>query len=229
MSGFMATVLAVENEAAIRQLLTISLASASFDVNAVASAEEALIEINRCIPQVMVIDWSLPGLSGAQLTRLIRDDYRTAELPLIMLAALDEESKCIADIGAGADDYLIKPFRPSELVSRIRTLLKSSAPQLDGGVVEIAGVSLDPSEVTVSIDGSECRLNPPEFKLLRLLMSQPRRVFSRNQIVNLIWGEQRNVAERTVDVSVRRLRTAIGARGHDLIESVRGVGYRFSS
>jgi len=225
----MARVLAVENEAAIRQLLTISLASASFDINAVATAEEALSEINRIIPQVMVIDWSLPGLSGAQLTRLIRDDHRTAELPLIMLASLADESQCVADIGIGADDYLIKPFRPSELVSRIRMLLKSSAPQLEGGVVEIAGVSLDPSEVTVSIDGSECKLNPPEFKLLRLLMSQPRRVFSRNQIVNLIWGGQRNIAERTVDVSVRRLRTAIGPRGHDLIESVRGVGYRFSS
>jgi two-component system phosphate regulon response regulator PhoB len=228
MSGVMTRVLAVENEAPIRQLLKVTLASASFDVRAVASAEEALNAINVDIPHVMLIDWMLPGVSGPQLIRLLRDDVRTATLPLIMLTTRDEEADCIADLGTGPDDYITKPFKPSELVSRIRTLLKYRTPQHGGGVIEAAGVVLDPADVTVSVDGAELQLNPPEFKLLRLLMSQPRRVFTRNQIVNLIWGDSRSIEERTVDVSVRRLRVAMGCRGAELIEAVRGVGYRFS-
>ena len=228
MSGVMTRVLAVENEAPIRQLLKVTLASASFDVKTVASAEEALNAINMDMPQVMLIDWLLPGMSGSQLTRLLRDDDRTAALPLIMLTTRDDETECVADLGSGADDYITKPFKPSELVSRIRELLKQSAPQHGGGIIKAAGVVLDPAEVTVNVDGAECHLNPPEFKLLRLLLSQPRRVFTRNQIINLIWGEERYIEERTVDVSVRRLRVAIGRRGAELIESVRGVGYRFS-
>ncbi|MFA6311158.1 MAG: winged helix-turn-helix domain-containing protein [Sterolibacterium sp.] len=224
----MTRVLAVENEAPIRQLLKVTLASASFDVRAVASAEEALNAINVDIPHVMLIDWMLPGVSGPQLIRLLRDDVRTATLPLIMLTTRDEEADCIADLGTGPDDYITKPFKPSELVSRIRTLLKYRTPQHGGGVIEAAGVVLDPADVTVSVDGAELQLNPPEFKLLRLLMSQPRRVFTRNQIVNLIWGDSRSIEERTVDVSVRRLRVAMGCRGAELIEAVRGVGYRFS-
>ena len=228
MSGVMTQVLAVESEAPTRQLLKVALASASFDVKAVATAEEALNAINVDLPQVMLIDWMLPGISGSQLTRLLRDDNRTAALPMIMLTARDDEADCIADIGAAADDYITKPFTPSELVSRIRTLLRHRVPQHGGGVIEAAGVMLDPAQVTVAVDGAECRLNPPEFKLLRLLMSQPRRVFTRNQIINLIWGDDRFIEERTVDVMVRRLRLGIGIRGADLIESVRGVGYRFS-
>lgn len=228
MTSVMTRVLAVESDAPIRQLLKVTLASASFDVQTVASAEEALNAINVAMPQVMLIDWMLPGLSGPQLTRLLRDDDRTATLPVIMLTTRDEEADCIADLGTGPDDYITKPFKPSELVARIRALLKYSTPQHGGEVIEAAGVVLDPAEVTVSVDGAELQLNPPEFKLLRLLMSQPRRVFTRNQIVNLIWSDNRSIEERTVDVSVRRLRVAMGCRGAELIESVRGVGYRFS-
>jgi len=228
MSGVMARVLAVEYDAPIRQLLKVTLASASFDVKAVASAEEALNAINVDMPQLMLIDWLLPGISGSQLTRLLRDDERTAALPLIMLTTPDDEPKCVADLGGGADDYITTPFMPSELVSRIRKLLRNRAPQHEGGILRASGVVLDPANVTVSVDGTECRMNPPEFKLLRLLLSQPRRVFTRNQIINLIWGDDRFIDERTVDVSVRRLRVAIGCRGAELVESVRGVGYRFS-
>ena len=228
MSGVMTRVLVVQNEASIRRLLKVALASASFDVDAVASAEEALNAINVDMPQLMLIDRLLPGISGSQLTYLLRDDHRTATLPLIMLTTRDDETESVADMGSAADDYISKPFKPSELVSRIRKLLKHRAPQHGGGIIEAAGVVLDPANVAVTVDGTACHLNPPEFKLLRLFLSEPRRVFSRNQITNLIWGDDRSIEERTVDVAVRRLRVAIGPRGSELIESVRGVGYRYS-
>lgn len=224
----MTQVLAVENEAAVRQLLTITLANASFDVRTAASAEEALALIDRDLPQVMVIDHQLPGISGPQLMGLLRSDRRTSKIPLIMLAASENESVRSADVGSYADDYIAKPFSPPALVSRIRSVLQRSNPQHGGAVLSAAGVVLDPYAVSVTVDDIECRLNPPEFKILRLLMSQPHRVFTRNQIVNLVWGEHHPIENRTVDVSVRRLRNALGSRGHELIESVRRVGYRFA-
>ncbi len=228
MSGIMTRVLAVEDEAAIQELLKITLATAGFDVEVAGSAEEALRSIKLALPDVVLIDWMLPGMSGLQLARQLRADQRTAELPLIMLTARGGEADRVAGLETGADDYVTKPFSPRELVARIRAVLRRRAPQHAGDVVALSGIRLDPATVSVTVDGAECPLRPTEFKLLRLLLSQPGRVFNRGQLLDLVWGDHRYVEERTVDVSIRRLRVALGIRGDDLIETVRGAGYRFS-
>jgi len=228
MSGIMTRVLAVEDEAAIQELLKITLATAGFDVEVAGSAEEALRSIKLALPEVVLIDWMLPGMSGLQLARQLRADQRTAALPLIMLTARGGEADRVAGLETGADDYVTKPFSPRELVARIRALLRRRAPQHGGDIVAVSGVRLDPAVISVTVDGAECPLRPTEFKLLRLLLSQPGRVFNRGQLLDLVWGDHRFVEERTVDVSIRRLRVALGIRGDDLIETVRGAGYRFS-
>lgn len=228
MSGIMTRVLAVEDETSIQELLKITLATAGFDIEVAGSAEEALWSINHELPEVVLIDWMLPGISGLQLARQLRADARTATLPLIMLTARGDEKDRVAGLESGADDYITKPFSPRELVARIRALLRRRAPQHGGDVIAVSGIRLDPVAISVTVDGAECPLRPTEFKLLRLLLSQPGRVFNRGQLLDLVWGDHRFVEERTVDVSIRRLRVAIGDRGDDLIETVRGVGYRFS-
>ena len=227
MSGIMTRVLVVEDEAAIQELLTVALANAGFDVEVAGSAEEALRSLNQALPEAVLIDWMLPGISGLQLARQLRGGQRTAELPLIMLTARGDEGDRVAGLDTGADDYVTKPFSPRELVARIRAVLRRRMPQHAGNVIELSGVRLDPSALSVTVDGAECQLNPTEYKLLRLLLSQPGRVFNRGQLLDLVWGDHRYVEERTVDVSIRRLRVAMGPRGGDLIETVRGVGYRF--
>ncbi|MCX7147986.1 MAG: response regulator [Rhodocyclales bacterium] len=224
----MTRILAVEDEASIQELLKITLATAGFDVEIAGSAEDALRSINLVLPEVVLIDWMLPGMSGLQLARQLRADQRTASLPLIMLTARGGEADRVAGLETGADDYVTKPFSPRELIARIRALLRRRTPQHGGDVVALSGVCLDPAVVSVTVDGAECSLRPTEFKLLRLLLSQPGRVFNRGQLLDLVWGDHRFVEERTVDVSIRRLRVALGIRGDDLIETVRGVGYRFS-
>lgn len=228
MSGVMPHVLAVEDETAIGELLSISLTAAGFAVEVATTAEDALKSINAVLPEVVLIDWMLPGMSGLQLARRLRGDQRTACLPLIMLTARGGESDRVAGLESGADDYIAKPFSPRELVARIRAVLRRRSPQHAGDAIEVAGVRLDPTLVKVSINGIDCPLKPAEFKLLRLLMSQPDRVFSRSQLLDLVWGDHREVEERTVDVSVRRLRIALGELGEELVETVRGVGYRFT-
>jgi len=228
MSGIMTRVLAVEDETSIQELLKITLATAGFDIEVAGSAEEALRSINCQLPEAVLIDWMLPGMSGLQLARQLRADPRTAALPLIMLTARGDEKDRVAGLETGADDYVTKPFSPRELVARIRAVLRRRTPQHGGDVLAASGVRLDPAGVSVTVDGAECPLRPAEFKLLRLLLSQPGRVFDRGQLLDLVWGDHRFVEERTVDVSIRRLRVAIGNRGDDLIETVRGVGYRFS-
>jgi two-component system phosphate regulon response regulator PhoB len=228
MSGIRTRALAVEREASIRQLLSSTLAGASFDVETVASVEEAWQVIRRKLPEVMLIDWLLPGNSALHLAQHLKVSPRTAAIPLIMLASNDRQVSSIAKNVPDPFDIITKPFKPSELVARTRKLLKRTAPHHYGRIIEVNGVSLDSSEVTVKVDGVDCRLRPNEFRLLRLLLGQPRQVFSRNQIINLIWSDHSCVKERTVDVSIRRLRVALGSRGQELIESVHGVGYRFA-
>lgn len=228
MSGIMARVLVVEDEPAIQELLTIALTTAGFAVEVTDSAEDALQSINKALPEAVLIDWMLPGMSGLQFARQLRAHPRTAELPLIMLTARGGESDRIAGLETGADDYVTKPFSPRELVARVRAVLRRRMPQHAGDRVEVSGVRLDPATLSVTIDGDECAIHPTEFKLLKLLLSQPGRVFSRSQLLDLVWGDHRDVEERTVDVAIRRLRVALGPRGDELIETVRGVGYRFA-
>jgi len=228
MSGIMTHVLVVEDETSIHELLKITLATAGFDVEVAGSAEQALRSIKLVLPEVVLIDWMLPGMSGLQLARQLRGDQRTTALPLIMLTARGGEADRVAGLETGADDYVTKPFSPRELVARIRAVLRRRAPQHAGDIVALSGIRLDPSTVSVTVDGAGCPLRPTEFKLLRLLLSQPGRVFNRSQLLDLVWGDHSYVEERTVDVSIRRLRVALGIRGDDLIETVRGAGYRFS-
>jgi two-component system phosphate regulon response regulator PhoB len=227
MSGIMTRVLVVEDESGIQELLKVALVTAGFEVEIAGSAEAALQSISKALPEVVLIDWMLPGISGLQLARQLRDDQRTIELPLIMLTARGNEADRVAGLETGADDYITKPFSPRELVARVRAVLRRRMPQHAGDVTAVSGVCLDPATLSVTIDGDECQVNPTEFKLLRLLLSQPGRVFNRSQLLDLVWGDHRYVEERTVDVSIRRLRVAIGPRGDELIETVRGVGYRF--
>jgi two-component system phosphate regulon response regulator PhoB len=231
MSGVIPRILVVEDEPAIQELLRLTLAPAGFEVEVAGSAESAIDALQRTLPEVMLIDWMLPGMSGLQLARQLRSGVRTRVLPLIMLTARGDESDRVAGLETGADDYIAKPFSPRELVARVRAVLRRRAPQHSGEVIEMGTVRLDPGAVSVTVDGEPCPLGPTEFKLLRLLMSHPGRVFNRGQLLDLVWGDHRFVEERTVDVSIRRLRAALdtaGSNGETLIETVRGVGYRCS-
>jgi two-component system phosphate regulon response regulator PhoB len=226
MSGVIPRILVVEDEPAIQELLRITLAPAGFEVEIAGSAEDGLEAVRRELPEAALIDWMLPGVSGLQMARLLRGDQRTRMLPIIMLTARGDEGDRVSGLETGADDYITKPFSPRELVARLRAVLRRRAPQHSGDVIEIDGIRLDPAAVAVTVDGDSCALGPTEFKLLRLLMSHPARVFNRGQLLDLVWGDHRFVEERTVDVSIRRLRAAIGSKGETLIETVRGVGYR---
>lgn len=221
-------VLVVEDEAAIGEMLGVVLAPAGFSVEVVTTAEKAVESINAKLPEVVLIDWMLPGMSGVQLAKRLRQEKRTAGLPLIMLTARGAESDRVTGLESGVDDYIAKPFSPRELIARIRALLRRRMPEHAGNVLNFAGVKLDPAAVSVTIDGRACELKAMEFKLIKMLMSQPGRVFSRGQLLDLVWGDHKDVEERTVDVSIRRLRAALGPRGESLIETVRGMGYRFT-
>jgi two-component system phosphate regulon response regulator PhoB len=226
MSGVIPRILVVEDEPAIQELLRLTLAPAGYEVEVAGSAEDGLSAVRRELPEAALIDWMLPGMSGLQMARQLRGDQRTRMLPIIMLTARGDESDRVSGLETGADDYITKPFSPRELVARLRAVLRRRAPQHSGDVIEIDGIRLDPAAVAVTVDGDACALGPTEFKLLRLLMSHPARVFNRGQLLDLVWGDHRFVEERTVDVSIRRLRAAIGVKGEALIETVRGVGYR---
>ncbi|CAK0743757.1 DNA-binding transcriptional dual regulator PhoB [Gammaproteobacteria bacterium] len=232
MAGVTPRLLVVEDEPAIRELLRTTLTPAGFEVEVAESAEAALTCLCEFLPEAILIDWMLPGISGFQLLRRLRTEARTRNLPLILLTARGSESDRVTGLESGADDYITKPFSPRELVARLRAVLRRRAPQHAGDFLELGGVRLDPSAVLVSVKDQHCPLGPTEFKLLRVLMAHPGRVFSRCQLLDLAWGEERCVEERTVDVSIRRLRIALtdaGGAGEALIETVRGVGYRFTT
>jgi len=190
------------------------------------SAEEAEAAIRAALPDVVVLDWMLPGESGISLARRLRTDARTRELPILMLTARAMEQDKVSGLEAGADDYLTKPFSPKELAARIKAILRRRAPQLSGDVVEVEGLRLDPATHRVSAGEQRLALSPAEFRLLHFLMTHPGRVYSRAQLLDQVWGDHVYVEERTVDVHIRRLRKALEPTGHDrLIDTVRGAGY----
>lgn len=224
-----ALVLVIEDDDAIRELLRYTLVQAGFEVKLTASAEEGAAAIRGVLPDVLLVDLMLPGMSGITFARQIRQDARTRELPLIMVTARAEEVDRVAGLEIGADDYVTKPFSAKELVARIRAVLRRRAPQHGGQVIDYGPLHLDPSAHQVSWQGQSLDLGPTEFKLLHYLLSQPGRVFSRQQLLNGVWGDHRFIEERTVDVYVRRLRAALGQGAEDLVETVRGVGYRLGA
>ena len=221
-----ANILVVEDEPQIQELLAVNLEHAGHRVRRAASAEEAEAAIRAALPDVLVLDWMLPGESGLSLARRLRSDTRTKDLPILMLTARAMENDKISGLEAGADDYLTKPFSPRELNARIKAVLRRRAPQLSGDAVEIEGLRLDPATHRVSAGAERISLSPSEFKLLHFLLTHPGRVYSRAQLLDQVWGDHVYIEERTVDVHIRRLRKALEASGHDrLIDTVRGAGY----
>jgi two-component system phosphate regulon response regulator PhoB len=224
-----ATVLLVEDDAAIVELVRYTVERAGFAFVQADSAEQALARLNESLIDVALIDWMLPGMSGLALAQRLRRESRTRGIAIIMLTARAEESDRVAGLDSGADDYLVKPFSPRELVSRIRAVLRRRAPEHGQETLAVGPLQLNPQTHTVTLADHRLSLAPTEFKLLRVLMAQPGRVFTRTQLLDKVWGDAAFIEERTVDVHVRRLRVALGEQGEALLETVRGVGYRVAT
>ena len=233
----MSSVLVVEDESAIAELISINLRHAGYEVTIATSADQAQSLVDRVLPDLVLLDWMLPGQSGLQLAKRWRTDARTRELPVIMLTARNEEADKISGLDAGADDYLTKPFSTKELLARMRAVLRRKAPEALDSAVELAGLRLDPATRRVTrrmaVDGGEelreVKVGPTEFRLLHFLMTHPERVHSRAQLLDRVWGDHVFIEERTVDVHVKRLREALApVQCSGLIETVRGAGYRMT-
>ncbi len=221
-----ASVLVVEDEPQIQELVAINLEHAGYRVVRASSAEQADAAIRDELPDVVVLDWMLPGESGLAFARRLRAAERTRELPILMLTARAMEQDKLSGLEAGADDYLTKPFSPRELAARIKAVLRRRAPQLSGDRIELDGLRLDPASHRVTAGDRQLALSPAEFRLLHFLMTHPDRVYSRSQLLDLVWGDHVYIEERTVDVHIRRLRKALEPSAHDrLISTVRGAGY----
>jgi two-component system phosphate regulon response regulator PhoB len=229
----MSRILIVEDEAAIAELVAINLRHAGYEVTVVGDADSAIQSVDRMLPDLVLLDWMLPGQSGLALAKAWRAAARTKPLPIIMLTARAEEGDKLAGLDGGADDYLTKPFSPKELLARIRAVLRRKAPQALDEAVEVAGLRLDPATRRVNrvIEGAmrEVKVGPTEFRLLHFLMTHPERVHSRAQLLDRVWGDHVFIEERTVDVHVKRLREALTpVNGAQLVETVRGAGYRMT-
>jgi len=225
-----ANILLVEDEPAIQELIAVNLEHAGHHVIRANDAESALGIVRTALPDLLLIDWMLPGMSGLGLARQLRLEERTRQIPIILLTARSAETDKVAGLEAGADDYLTKPFSPRELLARIKAVLRRRAPQMTDDPVELAGLRLDPG--THRVFGAErtLALGPTEFRLLHFLMTHAERVHSRAQLLDHVWGDHVFVEERTVDVHIRRLRKSLEPSGHDrLIETVRGSGYRLTA
>jgi two-component system phosphate regulon response regulator PhoB len=225
-----ARILIVEDEPAIQELLAFNVTQAGFQASRAEDAEGAWREIRDHVPDLILLDWMLPGISGVALAKQLRADARTKEIPIIMLTARGDERDKISGLESGADDYMTKPFSPRELMARIRAVLRRHVPQMPDETVAAGGLELSPSKHRVSAKGSIMELGPTEFRLLHFFMTHAERVYNRTQLLDQVWGTQVFVEERTVDVHIRRLRAALEPAGMDkLIQTVRGSGYRFSA
>ena len=226
MSGTRPRILIVEDEEALTLLLRYNLEAAGYDVDTVARGDEADVRFKERPPDLVVLDWMLPGLSGIELCRRLRSRPDTRQLPIIMLTARGEESERVRGLSTGADDYIVKPFSVPELLARVAALLRRSSPERVADVLSFGELELDREKKRVSRSGRAIDLGPTEFRLLEFLMERPGRVFSREQLLDGVWGRDVYIDERTVDVHVGRLRKALN-RGYanDPIRTVRGAGY----
>lgn len=224
-----AKILIVDDEPAIREMIGFTLGLGGFEYVEAGDAAEAREMIADEAPDLVLLDWMLPGESGYELARKLKKDVSTRELPIIMLTARGEELDKVRGLDAGSDDYVTKPFSPRELLSRIKAVLRRSSFSVSSEVLDVNGLRLDPASHRVSVGDSLLDLAPAEFNLLHFFMSHPERVYSRSQLIDCVWGANVYVEERTVDVHIRRLRMALEPTKHDrLIQTVRGAGYRFS-
>ncbi|KNY31814.1 phosphate regulon transcriptional regulator PhoB [Agrobacterium genomosp. 3 str. CIP 111-78] len=219
-------VMIVEDEEALSVLLRYNLEAEGYLVETIGHGEEADIVLQESVPDLLILDWMLPGVSGIELCRRLRARPNTERLPVIMLTARGEETERVRGLATGADDYLVKPFSTPELMARVRALLRRSKPALISSILRYADIELDRESHRVHRERREVRLGPTEFRLLDFLMASPGRVFSRAQLLDGVWGHDLYVDERTVDVHVGRLRKALNfANKPDLIRTVRGAGY----
>jgi two-component system phosphate regulon response regulator PhoB len=224
-----AKILIVDDESAIRQMVCLALTQANYDCLEAADADAARILILADKPDLILLDWMLPKISGLEFATRLRREKLTQDIPIIMLTARTEEEDKIKGLDTGADDYITKPFSTRELLSRIKALLRRTTPHAVEAPVEIRGLALDPVTHRVRTDSQSLELGPTEFRLLHFFMTHPERVHSRERLLDSVWGSNVYVEERTVDVHIRRLRKALTPTGHDrLIQTVRGTGYRFS-
>lgn len=223
------TILVVEDETAIRDMIGMSLERAGFRWLPAASAEEARVSLVDHSPDLVLLDWMLPGISGLDFAKQLQRDDSTRDLPVIMLTAKDAEDDMIRGLESGADDYLTKPFSPRELVARINSVLRRVSGRGGETPITIGNLTLDPSSHRVKVGDEKVNLGPTEFRLLRHFMQYPDRVFRREQLLDHVWGRNVYIDDRTVDVHIRRLRKALEPHGADrFIQTVRGAGYRFS-
>lgn len=223
-------VLIVEDDENISELMRYNIEKAGYRVENVTDGEEALIMANELDPDVILLDWMLPNLSGIEICRRLRRQPETANVPIIMITARAEEADRVRGLETGADDYLTKPFSPRELIARIQAVLRRVRPALAAEALSFKDIILDNSSHRVTREGTTIHLGPTEFRLLRHLMENPRRVFSREQLLDSVWGHDVYVEERTVDVHIRRLRKALNVNGFsDYIRTVRAAGYALDS
>lgn len=226
----MPNILVVEDEPAILELLKINLVDAGYEVREAADAETANALLKEALPDLVLLDWMLPGQSGLAFAKQLRADPRTKELPVIMVTARTDEADRVAGLEAWVDDYVTKPFSPRELKARIKSVLRRRAPEAAQESLSVGGLTLDPLTHRVTANGQAIAMGPTEFRLLRFLLARPERVHSRAQLLDQVWGDHVYIEERTVDVHVRRLRLALEPYGlSNLVETVRGSGYRLAA
>ena len=223
------SILVVDDEAPIRDMLRVALEMAGYSVMEAGNVQDAHGMIVDKKPDLILLDWMLPGTSGIELARRLKKEEVTQEIPIIMLTAKGEEDNKIQGLELGADDYITKPFSPRELVARLKAVLRRTDNLSSGDPIEINGLCLDPSSHRVSINGEPVHMGPTEYRLLEFFLTHQERVYSRSQLLDHVWGGNVYVEERTVDVHIRRLRKALSLADHDqFIQTVRGAGYRFS-
>jgi two-component system phosphate regulon response regulator PhoB len=223
-------ILVVEDERPIREMIAFGLRRAGFEVREAADARSGRAEVANKLPDLLLVDWMLPDPSGLEFTRALKRDRETRELPVIMLTARAEEGDKVAGLEGGADDYITKPFSPRELLARINAVLRRALPAEGSERIDIEGLVLDQSSQRVSAGERTVALGPTEYRMLAFFMAHPERVYTREQLLDRVWGGNVYVEERTIDVHIRRLRKALEEFGYDrLIQTVRGSGYRFSA
>jgi len=222
-------ILVVEDEEAIRDMLVLALEQAGLTVMAVATAEQALQTLAESMTDLLLLDWMLPGISGIELARRLKNDASYKELPIILLTARGEEEDKIRGLEIGADDYVTKPFSPKELVARIKAVMRRSGKLSESGLLNVGDLTLDAEQHRLTIAGQTLEVSPTEFRLMQFFMTNPDKVYSRTHLLDQVWGRSVYIEERTVDVHIRRLRKILATYGREeLIQTVRGFGYRFS-
>jgi two-component system phosphate regulon response regulator PhoB len=223
------SILIVEDDEDIRELLNFTLLREGYDVVEADTAEVALKKIDHRVPNLLILDWMLPGIDGIEFAKRLRREDLTSALPIIMLTAKGEETDKLKSFAGGVDDYIVKPFSPRELLARVKALLRRSG-EPENNILQSGGISLDLNSYRITILNTEIHVSPTEYKLLEVLMRNPDRAFERGQLLDRVWGRQIYVEERTVDVHMLRLRKLLKPYGLDTtLQTVRGVGYRFTS